>query len=326
MASTPRRSPRLAKKRTRLEAEMESPTLRKVRACFGEDEKHLFGSIQECLTSFHNLIVTYEEEKRLKRCLMIARKVKQYDSSFAPFDSVRLVVETDGSFKFHLYGFVVEEGLSLGPITCDNSILSKIDDNKNITCPGISNYSTYLSSIGYNIKRAHPVHFPNDSVQDVDCPILYQKKPKQQSNLCSCCLQLKKRLSERMRSRQSVSVPDKMKRSSASSKVPEKYLSPASKKTKMKNMRQKVVVLQDQVRKLLCTVDRYEIEEKQMQEISNLVKTIHDSEAGQNELERIFSEAEACRKGRGEMLKAVWGQDMQDLDMFYKDQEKTVGI
>ena len=69
MASTPQRSPRLASKRTRLQAEMKSPTIRKVRACFGEAEKQLFSPIQECLTSFHNLradVVTYKEDKRLK--------------------------------------------------------------------------------------------------------------------------------------------------------------------------------------------------------------------------------------------------------------------
>ena len=54
MASTPRRSPRLAMKRT---AEMESPTIRKVRACFGEAEKNnLFSPIQECLTSLPSVI------------------------------------------------------------------------------------------------------------------------------------------------------------------------------------------------------------------------------------------------------------------------------
>ena len=52
MASTPRRSPRLASKRTCLEAEMESPTITKVRACFGEAKKQLFSPIQECLTLF----------------------------------------------------------------------------------------------------------------------------------------------------------------------------------------------------------------------------------------------------------------------------------
>ena len=35
---------------------MESPTIRKVRACFGEAEKQLFSSIQECLTSFPSVI------------------------------------------------------------------------------------------------------------------------------------------------------------------------------------------------------------------------------------------------------------------------------
>ena len=56
MASTPRRSPRLAMKRTHLEAEMESPTISKVRACSGEAEKQLFSLIQECLTSLPSVI------------------------------------------------------------------------------------------------------------------------------------------------------------------------------------------------------------------------------------------------------------------------------
>ena len=42
---------RLAMKRTCLEAEMESPTIRKVRVCFGEAKKQLFSPTQECLTS-----------------------------------------------------------------------------------------------------------------------------------------------------------------------------------------------------------------------------------------------------------------------------------
>ena len=49
-------SPRLAMKRTRLEAEMESLTIRKVRAWFGEAEKWLFSPIQECLISLPSVI------------------------------------------------------------------------------------------------------------------------------------------------------------------------------------------------------------------------------------------------------------------------------
>ena len=52
MASTPQRSPRLVSIRTCLEAEMESPTIRKARECFGEAEKELFSPNQECLTLF----------------------------------------------------------------------------------------------------------------------------------------------------------------------------------------------------------------------------------------------------------------------------------
>ena len=53
MVSTPRRSPMLATKRTRLEEEMESPTIRKVRACSGEA---LFSFIQECLSLLPSVI------------------------------------------------------------------------------------------------------------------------------------------------------------------------------------------------------------------------------------------------------------------------------
>ena len=56
IVSTPQQSPRLAIKRTCLEAEMESPTIRKVRACFGEGEKYLFSPTQECLTSLLSVI------------------------------------------------------------------------------------------------------------------------------------------------------------------------------------------------------------------------------------------------------------------------------
>ena len=54
MTSTPQRSPRLASKQTHLEAEMESPTIRKVR---GEAEKQLFSPIQECLTSLPSVVI-----------------------------------------------------------------------------------------------------------------------------------------------------------------------------------------------------------------------------------------------------------------------------
>ena len=38
---------------------MVSPTIRKVRACFGEAKKKLFSPIQECLTSVIEVIASY---------------------------------------------------------------------------------------------------------------------------------------------------------------------------------------------------------------------------------------------------------------------------
>ena len=56
MSSKPRRSPKLAIKRQCLEAEMESPTIKKVRACFVEAGKQLFSPILECLTLLPSVI------------------------------------------------------------------------------------------------------------------------------------------------------------------------------------------------------------------------------------------------------------------------------
>ena len=56
MSLKPRRSPKLAIKRQCLEAEMESPTIKKVRACFVEAGKQLFSPIHECLTSLPSVI------------------------------------------------------------------------------------------------------------------------------------------------------------------------------------------------------------------------------------------------------------------------------
>ena len=53
MASTPRQFPRL---RTSLEAEMESPTIGKERACIEEAKNQLFSPIQECLTPLPSVI------------------------------------------------------------------------------------------------------------------------------------------------------------------------------------------------------------------------------------------------------------------------------
>ena len=80
MASTPRRSPRLAMKRTRLEAEMESPTctctctIRKVRACFEEAEKQLFSPIQECLTSLTSSSCSFSRSHIQRRRMHVGSK------------------------------------------------------------------------------------------------------------------------------------------------------------------------------------------------------------------------------------------------------------
>ena len=306
-----------------------TPTRTKLRRHFNAPDICRLEDIEKSIAAqFPNLkteVVTYQTEKRrpLIRCLLVTRKVKEYAGRMGPFDAVRLVVYGEGCFKLYVYDKVIEEGASLEPIdsTVEGTVLFQMNDDNMACCPGVSEYSEYLSTIGYTVKSAQVCYVPPDHVRDSSCKILYNKNPTQHSNVCHQCLKLKKHLNKLAKDHKSISSSDKERRTESSSTVPFKYLSPASKEEKMKHRRAEINDLRFQTKKLLAKINQYEFEEQQAQDISILINTINGSENGRKAFEDLCNEAEATAKERGNLLKAIWNRDTESLRDFHKDQE-----
>ena len=65
------------------------------------------------------------------------------------------------------------------------------------------------------------------------------------------------------------------------------------------------------------------INDIQNDEIADLVHSINSSKEGQNELEKIFAEADKSGEGRGELTKQIWEADVDDVQKFLLDQRKN---
>lgn len=63
--------------------------------------------------------------------------------------------------------------------------------------------------------------------------------------------------------------------------------------------------------------------DSQSSEIAEVVRTIHNTEQGQNLLQQIFSEADQSGEGRGELLKEIWDRDVSDVNQFSQDQKNN---
>ena len=115
----------------------------------------------------------------------------------------------------------------------------------------VTDYSSYRSVTGYDIRGAKSCSWPPNVAQDVGCQIWYYKDPKQQSDLCKTCTQLKWKLSACKRDHEHLSQAEKTLRSGANSKYPFEYLSPESKQAKVANMRKAIVYLFNVLRRKL---------------------------------------------------------------------------
>lgn len=59
---------------------------------------------------------------------------------------------------------------------------------------------------------------------------------------------------------------------------------------------------------------RVELNEEQDRELSHLVQSISSSDAGEEELGKIFQEAEEVSSGKGATLRNVWENDVSIFD------------
>ena len=241
-----------------------------------------------------------------------------------PHDPLRLLVAEDGQYKLLLYAKALEEGTVQSPIIHSSiPILEKLEDAQWIICPGVKAYSSFTGSIGFDIKAAVEVSWPPDTAQHSECSICYTKSPTRKSQLCEKCTALKWQLSARKRVHDHLTPAQRKLRQQASSTVPFDILSPASKKAWLSNMRAEITKLRTLSQHSFDKLEQVCINDKQNDELCELVKAIDSCDQGRQPLQGIFQEADEVGKGKGDLLKDIWERDISDMKGFNQDQQRN---
>ena len=335
-ATTPRRSPRLAARRLHQRAEAPGATVSipvrgALRDCIWQRERggaSLFDEVETVVKSqFQKLetaVVIAESPSKLSRYLLVTRKLKVYDEDVGPHDALRLVVAESREYKLMAYEKTLQEGTIETPFTASSlPILGRVGDAEWVVCRGVKGYSTYKSSIGYDMRRVAVSCWPPDTARDSECSIFYEKHSTQKTQMCEKCTSLKWHLAARKREHDQLSPGHRLERQQVGSTVQFDNLSPASKKARLGNMRKEITNLRAQVHQYSDKVERIAVTESQNEDMSQLVQAIQQSQHGQHALQTIYKEAEATGCGRGDVLKAAWEKDAVDMCQFYQDQKNN---
>ena len=183
---TPQRSPRLAAQRSTCDSQLQRPGLLtpvrdSVRKFLLSGKGTLLDDLKqfiddcECYRSLKaQLVMAVSEVNELHKYILVTRRMKCYDD-LGPYDAVRLVVEEGGAYKLLVYDKLLEENTVQAPFP-SSSIVASLDKlaNRGLTvCLGIKGYSTYKTSIGYDLKRAVTNNCPPNSARDCECTIIF---------------------------------------------------------------------------------------------------------------------------------------------------------
>ena len=246
----------------------------------------------------------------IKTYLVITRNIKSYDEHIGPYDALKIIVEESGKYKMIAYYKVLQEDIVELPIT-SNKITAALDilvtQNMGI-CPGISGYSVFKNSIGYDLKQVVACHFPPDSARNCNCTIIFDRNSMKKSLFCSKCVSLKWQLSRRKKEHDTMTSFERSQRQSESSSVAFDILSPVSKRAKYDNMRKSIHQMKTKLLKLTDEIERLSTIDTQNMEVGELVDSINSTACGQQELDKILSEAEAAHEGHGVIVKKNMGE------------------
>ena len=207
-----------------------------------------------------------------------------------------------------------------------SSIIPSLDKLANHTltvCPGIKGYTSYKTTIGYDLKRVVTNNCPPNSARDSECTIMYDQPSTKKSALCAKCISLKWQLTKRKKEHDELTTPERLRRRSSSSKVAFDVLSPSSKRARFQNMSKTIHQLQSKVEYYSEKIERLSTNEVQNKEIGELVSSIVSTPNGCQQLRDILTEAERKHEGLGSVLKGIWEKDIGDWQQFQSDQENN---
>ena len=271
------------------------------------------------------------ESASSKVYLLVYPTVCHWNDLSGPFRPVRMVVSPlTGEWKItvNLTDVISEGNCS---INYDEliSVAKEHFSEGHVLCRGIQGYEDIQARLGYTPKSVKVSSWPWMNCHSTECKLWYVPKTRnvqKDDNVCSPCHEQMLYMGNRLKSHD-LTEEERLQRQSTSSHLPERYLSPESKKARLDNKNR-------ERKKLLKIVERYRkrtlisLSGKQNGEFAKLLDVIDRTEEGQRELNSIVEESnergnvevEGKLIKRGELIKEMWNQEKF---LLIKDQHRN---
>ena len=262
---------------------------------------------------------------------------KEFSQCAGPYHPVKLLISPTGDYEVHVN---ILDCAERGTVDIKNEaaikeLVFKISAKSPYKiCPGLTKggkFNDLQEKLGYVPQNVFSVSWPWNIVRHMRCSLWHIPGNARLSGvqvdqgLLDCCLNCKtlsKDLNRLIASREDRSEGHKWQRQSASSHHAIFFLSPESKKERMRNVKNE----RKSFKKLAQNYwDKTKIAlgDSDSNELCHLVNEIDTSEAGRKELEKIFAEAEGTKEGRGMTLRELWRKEKLD---FITDQQKNGNV
>lgn len=117
------------------------------------------------------------DPNRIKTTLEVSKKIKFFDRSMGPLDTMKVIFEGNLHFMVYIFAELHSEGDLLSVDDAINLVILQKMQRFNI-CVGISEYSNFKAVIRYDSKNAVPVNIPSDTVRHINCEKILPHLPK----------------------------------------------------------------------------------------------------------------------------------------------------
>ena len=259
---------------------------------------------------------------------------KEFSEYAGPYLPVKLLVSPSGDYEVRVN---ILDCAERGTVDLKNEaalreLVFKISVKSPYKiCPGLTKggkFNDLQEKLGYVPKNVFSVSWPWKIVRHMHCSLWHIPSNGRlsavqinQGLLDSClnCKTLSKDLNRLLARREERSEGHKWQRQSASSHHAISFLSPGSKKERMRNVKNERKYFKKLAQKYW---DKTKIAfgDSESNELCHLVNEIDTTEDGRKELEKIFEEAEGTKEGRGMTLRELWRKEKLD---FITDQRKN---
>ena len=340
----PRRSPRLAlkalkgvlvKRRKQAEERLQEKAVEDLHK---SNEVTTLKGLEECIlsleSSLHCDLEAITGHKSSVVLSVYPRKEKSYTEQLGSFQPVRLLFGPTGHYKFQVFIYhTFEEGtIDLRDKAAVKSVIDKLRvESGFVMCPGLADYDALMSDIRFQPSNVKVELWPWRRASAVKCK-LWHKPRKQQSlacdqeqeempddNMCRECRFVRRRMLVLRGNRISMDENERLQRKQASSKVRLSVLSPESQKARQDNVRRERKNFRRVAERMIKRTS-FTVNEQQNSELVKLIECLESSKRGQEELTKVFEEAENHKPGTGKVLSEMW---QMEKEAFFKDQRNN---